>query len=372
MERLDNHNVICPICHYQRKMTDVNPEWECPRCLVAYNKAVKMNKNDGDESLSAPWKQGKVKGWKYGPAFVGFGLILIALLINYQYVIKESPSKDIDAPESLLSQPGNQSIQSKTIHSKCGSRLCVEVKTRENGLIYYCKNRKSYPITVYFVFKGNNVDFYPGESVIQTIPPDMPAQIATAGIIDPKGKYHWNYHYRYRYGDMNAPPDQTVIYRLPYPIGSSYKVVQSHNGSFTHHKIYNRYAIDFNMPVGTPICAARNGYVALIRQDSDRGGNDQTYIPDGNLVVIVHDDGTVARYLHLQKNGAVVHEGDYVKQGQVIAYSGNTGYTRGAHLHFSVVKPNGNDENVSLPVSFETNHGVISFLEKNKIYTAVE
>lgn len=48
--------------------------------------------------------------------------------------------------------------------------------------------------------------------------------------------------------------------------------------------------------------------------------------------MIKHDDGTIARYIHLANNGVLVKKGDCVKRGQVIALSGNTGDTGGAHF----------------------------------------
>ncbi|MFH1736660.1 MAG: M23 family metallopeptidase, partial [Actinomycetota bacterium] len=52
-------------------------------------------------------------------------------------------------------------------------------------------------------------------------------------------------------------------------------------------------------------------------------------------VEVSHGGGVYSRYLHL--NQALVSEGQSVSQGQIIAYSGNTGYlTTGAHLHFEL------------------------------------
>ncbi len=52
--------------------------------------------------------------------------------------------------------------------------------------------------------------------------------------------------------------------------------------------------------------------------------------------MVRHVDGTVARYIHLKKNGVLVRLGNKVRQGQKIALSGNTGQTGGPHLHFDV------------------------------------
>ena len=69
----------------------------------------------------------------------------------------------------------------------------------------------------------------------------------------------------------------------------------------------------------------------------DRGGlNKETYGARANLVRILHDDGSMAIYAHLRENGVMVRVGEKVSLGQLIGYSGNTGYSSGPHLHFCV------------------------------------
>ncbi|MBC7841638.1 MAG: M23 family metallopeptidase [Gemmatimonadaceae bacterium] len=93
------------------------------------------------------------------------------------------------------------------------------------------------------------------------------------------------------------------------------------------------FAIDFAMPIGTPLVAARAGVVVATR-DTFVDGNDHDL--EENYVMVRHADGTVARYIHLTQRGVLVVVGDSVRQGQPIARSGNTGQTGGAHLHFDV------------------------------------
>lgn len=55
-----------------------------------------------------------------------------------------------------------------------------------------------------------------------------------------------------------------------------------------------------------------------------------------NYIVIFHSDGTFAEYRHIKMNGSMVKVGDRVEIGQLIAESGNVGYSKRPHLHFAV------------------------------------
>lgn len=57
---------------------------------------------------------------------------------------------------------------------------------------------------------------------------------------------------------------------------------------------------------------------------------------NGNYVQITHADGYVSWYLHLKYNNVYVTNGQHVTQGQALGYAGNTGQSRGAHLHFGI------------------------------------
>jgi murein DD-endopeptidase MepM/ murein hydrolase activator NlpD len=127
--------------------------------------------------------------------------------------------------------------------------------------------------------------------------------------------------------------DTSYVYSLPFEKDRSFLIVQGYFGVFSHKE---RAALDFKMKRGTKICAARDGVVVRIKEDSDRGGMNKKYRADGNNIVIQHPDGSRAGYWHLQKDGALVSVGDTVKKGQVIALSGKTGYAAIPHLHFLV------------------------------------
>lgn len=56
----------------------------------------------------------------------------------------------------------------------------------------------------------------------------------------------------------------------------------------------------------------------------------------GHYIMVVHGSGFITLYGHL--DSYKISDGQYVSQGQVIATSGNTGASQGAHLHFEIRK----------------------------------
>jgi murein DD-endopeptidase MepM/ murein hydrolase activator NlpD len=130
----------------------------------------------------------------------------------------------------------------------------------------------------------------------------------------------------------------------------------------------NELSLDFKMKPGTTVCAAREGVVTSTREDSDRGGMKDEYMNDGNHVVIQHSDGSYAAYWHLQKDGALVNEGDTVSKGQAIGLSGNTGYSAFPHLHFEVYKTSLSYS--TIPTRFNTKKG-IRYLRPGKFYRSI-
>ncbi|TLD85242.1 M23 family peptidase [Helicobacter sp. MIT 11-5569] len=84
--------------------------------------------------------------------------------------------------------------------------------------------------------------------------------------------------------------------------------------------------IDFGLPVGTPIYAPADG-VAYFTNNSYNGGY-------GIMLKLEHSFGFSTFYAHLSR--IAVKKGDFVRRGQVIAYSGNSGRSTGPHLHYEI------------------------------------
>lgn len=86
-------------------------------------------------------------------------------------------------------------------------------------------------------------------------------------------------------------------------------------------------AVDLAAPLGTPILASASGKVIISRGSGWNGGY-------GTYIVVRHENGTQTLYAHNSQN--IVYSGQYVVQGQVIGYVGNTGRSTGPHTHFEI------------------------------------
>ena len=107
------------------------------------------------------------------------------------------------------------------------------------------------------------------------------------------------------------------------------------------------------MAEGTPVLAARGGRVVGVKEDSDEGGWSREFARHGNYVRILHKDGTRAKYLPPKLDRAVVEVGHRVARGDLIAYSGDTGWSAFPHLHFQVDRLDpGTRRWTSIPVKF--------------------
>lgn len=165
--------------------------------------------------------------------------------------------------------------------------------------------------------------------------------------------------------------DDDYVYRLPYGDEADYPVLQSYGSHFTHTGA-DFYSVDFAMPEGTPVLAAREGIVVRADVSHSTGCLRPACAKLANALVIEHSDGTMGEYFHLRKGGALVEVGQYVQRGQVIALSGNTGYTNSPHLHFGVYATDLTERPRSIEVRFATSLGLVARLRVGRRYHTVE
>jgi len=171
---------------------------------------------------------------------------------------------------------------------------------------------------------------------------------------------HFKSHLSWSKGAVDARPNLDFIYALPFK--DLQRVSQGFNGN-TSHKGNAKYAVDFALPLGTEVYAARAGKVVEIVQEHNQHGMSLKMRQFANYLIIEHEDKTLGRYFHLSQNGVKVKLGSLVKQGDLIAISGDTGRTSGAHLHFVVTKAEVYKEgyrSVSVPIKFLCSEGILT------------
>lgn len=234
-------------------------------------------------------------------------------------------------------------------------RLDTHAAGREHSLVAI--NNGPAVITIAAQIQGSNVASDRDWPLVDVIPPHSTKKLARVFPARAGEGYKFNTRYSHGFGNVKITPDTEVAYRLPLGNGVKGTIGQAPGGDITTHTgADSRYAIDFTVPVNSPVVAARGGVVIDVTDSFTRGGEDPGLLDKANVVTVQHADGSMASYVHLAPHSAQVSIGDKVTAGQQIANSGNTGYSSGPHLHFAVttatIRKNGIVTNESLPITF--------------------
>ena len=174
-----------------------------------------------------------------------------------------------------------------------------------------------------------------------------------------------------RLGAIDPDHDDGYLYRLPYGRDESFPVIQGYDSKLSHRGV-ERFTVDFGMPVGTPVYAARDGVVALVEDSHAVGCAREECGRFANFVVVLHADGTTGEYFHLERGSAVVHRGQRVERGQLLAHSGNTGFSTAPHLHFGVYRLGRDGHTESLAVRFGARGGAVGVPRSGARYLNVD
>jgi murein DD-endopeptidase MepM/ murein hydrolase activator NlpD len=124
---------------------------------------------------------------------------------------------------------------------------------------------------------------------------------------------------KYWQGKFLPPLKQQVQISSPYGSQRIYKNEKGQIISTWAHR-----GIDYAAKIGTPVYATNSGLVMVSRPLQVHG----------STIVIDHGQGVVSVYNHLSKR--LVQKSSWVKKGQLIGYSGNSGLTTGANLHYGL------------------------------------
>ncbi|HTQ30749.1 MAG TPA: M23 family metallopeptidase [Opitutaceae bacterium] len=255
------------------------------------------------------------------------------------------------------------------VAAECHDTSVRIVEEKQGGVIhFYAESDNLLDFTITLDLQLENLQASPALPVTVDVKGGNRAELASIRVVDPQKPTHYTRDYSWRYGARGGVPAR-VAYLLPYAAGEQHELKQGYLGDFSHNPgSQNEYAYDFAMPVGTVVCAARDGVVVGVRQGSDVGGPTPAFRNCGNYVIIRHRDGTYAEYVHLKKNGALVALGSDVRAGQPIAISGATGFTSGPHLHFAVFRVLDGYKRETLPVFMKTRDGLRAHLTEGRDY----
>jgi murein DD-endopeptidase MepM/ murein hydrolase activator NlpD len=245
-----------------------------------------------------------------------------------------------------------QKILVEQLDVKNKQRIWVLQSGEKQQPTYYIRNDYSGPVEVDIIFSiaenAYSIPQLPHRFIVQS---GQSGNLFQIHSIDKTKPWRVEFKYNYTIGMPLAEYISTKSYLPPIALGSSFHISQAFGGTFSHTEEYNKYAVDITMPIGTPIHAARDGIVMAVDNDFYKNGIEKKYLPEANQIIILHDDDSMAIYAHLELEKAQVHSGMKVKAGQLIAYSGNTGFSSGPHLHFAI-QVNKGMKLVSLPFKF--------------------
>jgi murein DD-endopeptidase MepM/ murein hydrolase activator NlpD len=187
------------------------------------------------------------------------------------------------------------------------------------------------------------------------------------GALDPRRSFQYRLNMSSVPGRPISTPVEDIVVLPPFPPDEQYPISQGFQGEKTHLTPESEFAIDISMPVGTAIHAVRSGTIMDVEEDFNRGGTDmEKFVDKANHVRVLHEDGTMAVYAHLDLASVSVRPGARIRAGQKIARSGNTGFSSGPHLHFAIQQNTGM-KLISLPFKFQTATGTPATPEENQI-----
>lgn len=248
--------------------------------------------------------------------------------------------------------------------------VCVNAVDQGGNVELRAENLQDYPVTYTLRVRTRYFEVSGPTTVTRTLAPQESARVMTLSRADERFEGYYRYFFEWTVGNKDAVHDDDHVYALPYASGKSFRVLQGYGSRFSHTGL-EAYAVDFDMPEGTPVHAARSGVVARVEESHSTGCWEDGCGRFANFIVILHSDGTTGEYYHLQKDGALVEVGDRVVRGQRIGLSGNTGHTTMPHLHFAVYRATEWGNTQSIPVRFTSADGVVMRPRHGARYQAI-
>jgi len=149
------------------------------------------------------------------------------------------------------------------------------------------------------------------------------------------------------------------VYTLPVP--EKPKIMPS-----PLHVEHTKNALDFFAVPESPVFAALDGIVIDKKDSYRRGGPESKYAGCYNFILLKHKFGEHSHYVHLQNRSVVVRSGQRVSAGQIIARTGETGFTSYPHLHFGIFRYDKDENIISLKPRVRSDNGEIILESPNR------
>jgi len=230
--------------------------------------------------------------------------------------------------------------------------FCLEVVSDRAMVRFVASNRTPAPYSLRIAPRGLSnlrpVTQPPFRAVLE---PGEKRVVGALSAIAPERDTGYRYAWSAAPGSMLARHDDGWRYRMPFGGKLHRPLGQGVGGPYTHSGP-GYYAFDFSMPWGTPVLAARAGKVIAVRDGRRSTGAASRSYEAANAVEVLHVDGTIATYAHLQR-GALVQEGQTVATGDPLGHSGDTGFSTGPHLHFMVWRRTADLQWKTVPIRFD-------------------
>ena len=269
---------------------------------------------------------------------------MLVLLVISLLFFPGTPSPDVDCYEETF---------------------CIETEDRGNRVDIFVRTLVDWDITLVLDIDMENMRSNVDLPITSSLGADSRIKIATLAIQEPGNGWSFAFNLKWILGDFKADHAKGTIYELPYTSGEEYVVGQGYLGDVTHQ---GKYAIDWDMPEGTFVRAARGGIVMETEESFTEGRPDPALKSRANFVKIRHYDGTIGNYVHLAHRSVRVDPGTTVKTGDILARSGNTGFTTGPHLHFEVYSATRELGRRTIPVEFKTRERGAVRLKQGRFY----
>lgn len=246
---------------------------------------------------------------------------------------------------------------SGSVSERCEKNwACYSVEESKDSVEFWVSNKKELPFTATIGVRTKNLksaistrNYHDATAVLQRFERKLLLKLFKKATN--RNIQYSSHSFDWAPGSYKAVHDD-FEYLKPFPKNARHRIVQGPNGGWSHFGA-SKYAVDFAMPVGSPVHAARDGIVVDTVEHHNKGGESQRFAKFANYIVILHSDGTTGEYYHLQQNGVDVEVGEKVAAGQYIGLSGNTGFSSMPHLHFAVYRAKSYGNYESLPFKFK-------------------